>query len=385
MPRQFIIVIPTCEKNKARLEAVQETWVKDLRENFKLLYVFARPDEKTELRGNYLYLDCPESYEEGPRKVIAIYNFLIKNFAFDYIYKCDDDTYVDLEKFVELNLEGKDYLGNFATDKKTAIDPTAHYGKCTNKLLEVPYRGKFIVPWARGGRGYILSRHATEELCRLTTNQDLEELFEDKMVGEVLSRAKNIKTLHFDKSQMPSLHPIQASEMYLIHSLHKTNRSLLKENPILKEKLLSLNASLEQQKEKDLRLKESNEALSIKNEILLKDASLFKTQKSEFAEKYEQLKSERNRIKEEFRELKAQKDLLRERNDILGKEKIDLRDRSQHLKEQKNLLLEKNKKLVDRIESLESELIQIKQSKLYRLEEFLKRNGIMWSRGGSNP
>lgn len=373
MHYRYIIAILTCEKNKDRLEAVRETWVKDFTDNSKVFYVFARPGGNTELTGNILYLDCPESYEEGPRKVVALYNFLIKNFDFDYIYKCDDDTYVDVQAMLRLDLEGKDYIGNFVTDKRTAIDPTAHYGKCSNKLLEVPYQGKFLVPWARGGRGYLLSKRAAENLCKLVTEQNFAEIFEDKMVGEILSRAKDITTLQLEKAEMPSLHPIQASEMYLIHGLHKSLRSLLEETPKLKEKLLGSNETLQQQKEKNLLLKENNEALSAKNKTILDESSLIKTQKNEFADKNVQLKSELTNIKEQLEKWKIERKESTDRNSQLKNELTLLKEQLQELKTKKNSLLEKNKKLARDKFSLESELAQIKQGKLYKLEQLFKK------------
>lgn len=363
MPHKFIIAILTCEKNKDRLEAVRETWVKDLTENFKVFYVFARPGEKTELRGSNLYLDCADNYENIPGKIISLYNFLIANFDFDYIYKCDDDTYVNIQALLELDLEDKDYVGNFVKNEETTIDRTAHYGKCADKSLEVPYRGEFITPWARGGRGYFLSKRATIELCKLATHQDISDLFEDKMVADILSRADNIKTLHLKKNEMPSLHPIQASEMYLIHGLYKSKRKLLEETPTLRGKLLRLEMTTKELKEKSFLLKDSNDELIAKNKTLLADMSLLKAQKREFADRNLQLKSELSSIRERIQEQRIQKSQLQERNEVLVEKNKTISESLALLKVKKNELDDKNKHLENEQITLKKQLQDLKAQK----------------------
>ena len=93
---------------------------------------------------------------------------------------------------------------------------TWHYGKCTDKSYEVPYEGDYKCDWARGG-GYLLSQKAVEILVEKTAVSYSDHLFEDKMVGEALTKDENIKTVHAHYVDMGILNPMPPHNMRYIH------------------------------------------------------------------------------------------------------------------------------------------------------------------------
>ena len=57
-----------------------------------------------------------DSYAELTKKLVKTFEYVNTNFKFDYILKCDDDTFVDIERIVEELSSTKDpflYWGFF--------------------------------------------------------------------------------------------------------------------------------------------------------------------------------------------------------------------------------------------------------------------------------
>ena len=167
MHYRYLIAITTCEKNEDRMRAVYDTWFKEVSPKDKAFFVYS-DSKNSRFEGDNLYLDCEESYEKLPLKIKALYEYACKNFDFDYIYKCDDDTYLDCLQLESFEIENADYIGKFVGDSETSLDRTWHYGKCEDKAEEVPYKGEFKVPWAAGGSGYFLSKKACQSVISLS-------------------------------------------------------------------------------------------------------------------------------------------------------------------------------------------------------------------------
>ena len=111
--RKMLIVILTCEKYEGRADGIRGTWLPMVPDTFEVLFVYGRPGLAPARDGDRLFLDCPESYEMLPRKVHALLAYAVAHLDFDYLFKTDDDTYLDLERFIACDLQGADYVGQF--------------------------------------------------------------------------------------------------------------------------------------------------------------------------------------------------------------------------------------------------------------------------------
>lgn len=371
----YIVAILSCESNADRLNAVQDTWVRDLPSDCRVLSVFSRPGTPSCLDGNNLYLDCPDSYETLPKKVIELYKFVDQNLEFDYLFKCDDDTLVDVDGFLKLDLQNKDYIGNFAKDIGKSVYITSHYGKCSDKTLEVPYQRVFKAPWARGGRGYFLSKKAVGSILKNFKEEDLKELMEDKMIGEILSRDDEISRLELDKNEIPSLHPIQATEMYAVYKLQKEVRKL----HLATEKLESEKSEAE----------ERNRALENKRKVFEEELAKKKEQLRASQERVRELEDKKGEQLDQIAKLKESKKEQLDQISRLKEKKEEQLEQIARLKEKKNkqqkqieTLKDDKEALQNKLEDIRSELDSIKSSSLYKISNAVKK---MWSRGGSNP
>jgi hypothetical protein len=106
-----------------------------------------------------IQLAVQDDYLSLPRKVQALCRFALEHYEFDYLFKCDDDTYVSIERLFDLLKERAQYIGG----------------------AEWVREG-----YASGGAGYLLSRRAVELVAGAPVPADGAE---DVWVGRVLSAA----------------------------------------------------------------------------------------------------------------------------------------------------------------------------------------------------
>ena len=232
----LIIGVYTCPKFANRQKAIEATWFRDIPNYIKALFVRGDPGGVPRLEGSTLYLDCPEAYEKLAEKTHKFFKYCSDNFEFQYIFKTDDSSYIDLEKFLQLDKQGGDYIGFFDKSQDPNIDRTWHYGKCSDKSYEVPYKGHFVCSWARGG-GYFVSQKASRILVEKTFRVFENELYEDKMVGEALTRDERLKVVDVPFYEMGVLKPMPHNIMHYVHSVLKEKQKFSLQNQNLKEEV----------------------------------------------------------------------------------------------------------------------------------------------------
>ena len=97
-----------------------------------------------ELAGRYLLLPGPSDYRSLPQRTRAFCQWAISRDDWDYLFKCDDDTYVSIPRLIRYPLTA-DYIG-------AEWAPGVRY--------------------ASGGAGYFLSRKAAEAVARHLTQKE---------------------------------------------------------------------------------------------------------------------------------------------------------------------------------------------------------------------
>jgi hypothetical protein len=139
---RLLIAVVSCAAHLNRNTAVLETWGTDER-----VKVFTGKD-----------LEVSDDYEQLPAKVKAVCEFALDN-NFDFLFKCDSDTFIFLDRLLASGFEQYDYSG------------------WTGGIAEVSEE------YASGGAGYWLSRKAFEIVAKAPLTK---ETAEDKWVGRVL-------------------------------------------------------------------------------------------------------------------------------------------------------------------------------------------------------
>ncbi|MEM7394388.1 MAG: alpha-1,2-fucosyltransferase, partial [Verrucomicrobiota bacterium] len=164
---RILIGALSCRSYEDRRERCRRTWIPDPMPD-RLDLVFLVGDEKVGAQPrreqDILRIPCSDIYEALPSKTQGFCRWALEHEAFDYLFKCDDDTYIHVERFLDFDPEDKDYIG---------AEWTAGAG------------------YASGGAGYLLSRKAASIIAE---HDDFPHGAEDVLVGETL-RSANI---HFD-------------------------------------------------------------------------------------------------------------------------------------------------------------------------------------------
>jgi hypothetical protein len=222
--QKIICGVYTCEKYRNRVQAVQDTWLKPFREKYYTVFVESDEGKDARVEGNTLYLNCPEGYEYLAVKTYHFVKYCLKHFEFDYVFKVDDDTYINITAFEKFSKTG-DYIGCFVPVIGSNIDRTWHFGKFLNSSLEKPYAGPFIAKWAAGGDGYFLSRKAAKIFVDKATevvNSELVEPascgWEDKMVGDILASEADLIRQNSPLGSFGTIHPVSPRVMHAIHA-----------------------------------------------------------------------------------------------------------------------------------------------------------------------
>ena len=135
------ILVGTCSAQPCgeRRQGVRETWLRHPQEGVECLFFLGGEVPPGE-EGDTVGLDAPDSYNDLPAKVLAFFRYALEHYDFDWLFKCDDDTYLDLGRLPEL-----------------AVAPYGIVGDVSLELRSAP----------SGGAGYLLSREIVEEIVAL--------------------------------------------------------------------------------------------------------------------------------------------------------------------------------------------------------------------------
>lgn len=208
-PASAILVgICSSHLHPERRQACRDTWLRKQPKGVASLFFAGRQLhgdvlEADSKEDDLLILDAPDSYEALPEKVLTFFQWALKNSQFKWLFKCDDDTYLDLERL------------------KALPDPQFHL--IGDRSLE--RRGS-----PSGGAGYLLSRSAVERLCR--DRSIALRGPEDIIIGTAIA-GYGLKSLSTDRlclhshrypspgNTMISAHWCGPDRMQLIHDLNR--------------------------------------------------------------------------------------------------------------------------------------------------------------------
>ncbi len=108
---RILIGITSCRKHKERRDACRATWlsrpVDGIRPVFFVGGGVPLPDEP-----DTITLDCPDTYEALPAKIRAFFEHALQHESFDWLFKCDDDTYVAQDRLHDLTVGSHELAGN---------------------------------------------------------------------------------------------------------------------------------------------------------------------------------------------------------------------------------------------------------------------------------
>lgn len=190
-----------------RRKSIRETWLRHPYDNERIKCVFfiggdRIPDDS---RDDIVALGSDDSYEHLPAKCADFYRWALEHNDFDWIFKCDDDTYLAVDRLLSIPDERYDLIGDPSTTSPARMAPS-------------------------GGAGYLLSRKlAGMMLEQPITPTGCEDLIFGRLALDLGARCKADERLclHIGKSPRPgndmvSCHWCSAEEMYLLDRIYRT-------------------------------------------------------------------------------------------------------------------------------------------------------------------
>jgi len=139
-----------------RRQACRDTWAGNLPEGVDLVFLVGDPQAKLPYRvEDILYCPCPDNYESLPRKTRWFCAWALAHTSCEFIFKCDDDTYVAVDRLLKM-LPGHHYVGHD------------------------------MGGYASGGAGYLLSRQAAFAVStRMLQSTGVEDMLVQQVLAEV--------------------------------------------------------------------------------------------------------------------------------------------------------------------------------------------------------
>ena len=153
---KILLAVETCAKYHSRRVAQRRTWLKHLPDGLDWKY-FVGKTEQLVNEPDIVRLYCGDGYNDLIQKTRMVIRWAVQG-GYDYLFKTDDDTYVDATKLLASGFEQHDYVG--WSRQRT---------------------------YAQGGSGYWLSRKAMLKITH-DTDPTPETLAEDQHIGAVLAR-----------------------------------------------------------------------------------------------------------------------------------------------------------------------------------------------------
>jgi len=196
---KILVAVMSCHQNWAMWDNIK----KKLRDDFIIFSYSPKKENWYDETEKILYLNCRDTYDCLPEKVICMIDQVLQNPLFDkytHILKIDDheannlttEKIENLHKYHQLNMY--DYVGQNLLPGPGKTANIYHFGKVhkESRWYNLPYSGKYI-PWLNGGRTYILSKKAMKCINKEYNSKDVDllynnEIYEDLMISKILHK-----------------------------------------------------------------------------------------------------------------------------------------------------------------------------------------------------
>jgi hypothetical protein len=103
METKIIILILSVNKDpwlKIENDGIRKTWGNNNNKQVSILYYYGGVNEN-KLVEDKLFLSSPEGWANIGRKTICAFDYILQNFEFDYIFRTNTSSYVDINLFLE--------------------------------------------------------------------------------------------------------------------------------------------------------------------------------------------------------------------------------------------------------------------------------------------
>ncbi len=184
---RILVGIGSCVGAAKRRQAVRSSWMRQNAPGITCLFFLGRRTPLDEER-DVVSLWVHDDYDHLPEKVLAFFRYALAHYDFEWLFKCYDDTYIDLHRLADLPDAAYDLIGDPSLKERGAPS---------------------------GGAGYFLSRALVEQIVAM--NDIPATGAEDLIFGELAARL-GAKTLSTDRLNMnPAPYPMEGNDLVTAH------------------------------------------------------------------------------------------------------------------------------------------------------------------------
>lgn len=165
---KLLIIPQSCSKYPDRRDNCRNSWLRHVPEG--VAYFFAAgsgekdgDDKISEEEPDMVLLGCEDTYWALPRKTYHMMRYALEHYDFEYVFKCDDDTYVCIDRLLK-DLEGEKFVSGWGS---VNISGGAGYWLC-REYVELLVKGM----------GEEFPKHWAEDIC---VKQVLEERYKKEI------------------------------------------------------------------------------------------------------------------------------------------------------------------------------------------------------------
>lgn len=145
---RILVAVVSCRADRSRHHPAYDTWLRHLPKDVDYKFFVGGGDPENWAPDEIL-VSAPDSYEYLSTKTKALCSWANAQ-GYDYVFKCDTDTVVNVDRLLSSGFEQHDYMGGSNEDN-------------------VPANAEFWYPriqFASGGAGYWLSQKAMVEVAK---------------------------------------------------------------------------------------------------------------------------------------------------------------------------------------------------------------------------
>ena len=215
--KRILVAVMTTQGAIERQQAISRTWAKLLPNDTEIVF-FAGGASELKRAGKKLLLSCSDT--DDAEKMQAFLEYAVQHYQFDYVFKCNDDCYVNVQRLVDCGYRQYDYYGNPPSgsqwDKAPYADTNAYFlsRRCAQLVADSDIGEPVVKEHERGhSEGILIGDILRQSQISLVVNQHF------SVVPGVLS-SENCQTISY-----PEITPRQMKNTYSQH--HSLSRRLL--------------------------------------------------------------------------------------------------------------------------------------------------------------
>lgn len=120
---------------------IRQTWWNDVPATVDKKFFYGRSKTAREPLADEVFLDVDDSYAMLPHKIKAIYQWALDH-GYDYVFKCDDDTFVYVDRLLNSGFENHKWIGRYNGGHFVAGGPGYWISKDAMKIVASSAVGK---------------------------------------------------------------------------------------------------------------------------------------------------------------------------------------------------------------------------------------------------